>query len=1183
MSRLLTMMNRLRSKHISHAIVPLTMAFVLVVSAYAAITGSISGTVTDQTGAVMPRVTVVALNQETGVRQAVVTDSSGFYSFTALPVGAYTLSASQQGFETFRQTDIKIDANSAVRADIKLQLGQVTNTVSVTSNALQIETQSTQLGEVIESQKITAVPLNGRSYTDLLALQPGVSPYNATTEGNSSGVSGDLNPGNVSINGGREASNAFMVNGGDVNDGVNNGAAIIPNLDSIAEFRIITNNFDAEYGNFSGGQVNVVTKSGANTFHGSAFEFFRNTDLDAANYYAQGKRGAFDQNIYGGTFGGPIKRNKVFFFGDFQGTNQTVGATTNYPDYTAADLTGNLTDQASLLTGAVSQPGWASYLSSKLGYTVTQGEPYYTPGCASSSACVLPNATIPTSAIDPAAAGMVKYIPASNTTESGEPFYETSAYSQTLSDYKEAGRVDVNTRIGAVFGYYFLDNDSVNNPYGGVTNVSSAVLNTAPGFPGITSSRAQMANLGLTTTFKNNEVNTFRFTYMRSANHTNHPTDAPVPLSDLGFVTPWVNGGIGDIDPSIEGVPNVSFNNFTFGNPVETQAHFDNTFQWLDNYMKVVGTHTFQFGANYHYDQIMERNNYAVNGQFTFNGAETGLDFADYLLGDVDNIGGFIQASLQLLDTRSNYVGAYAEDSWRVFPNLTLNYGLRWEIMQPWYDATNKLETAIPGVQSVVFPGAPTGYLVPGDPGVPRTLAPTRYHNFGPRIGFAYEPSSREGFLGKLSGGNQMSIRGGFGVFYTNIQDESGFIEVGDAPYGDFYDSSYTVLLSRPFIDSANLAPIPTPFPFAWPPTDVSRSNPDTTFNWASVEPISGSALLKPNDVIPYVESYYLSIQRALGGNTVLSADYVGSQGRHLMTSEEANPGNPALCLSLSQPSDVAPGSPTCGPYGEQNVYTAANGTMYNSTRSPFGINLGSNGYMASVAMSNYNSLQLNLRHSSKLWNVLLGYTYGRSFDNGSGLTDVTNVLNPSLSYGLSNFDFTQYFVGSYTIHLPFDMLTQAHSWANKVAGGWNVSGITKFATGTPVGISENDDYSLVGTGGVDEPNYTPGHLAGNHNPRSGQAYFNTALFTHEDLGTFGTSRRRFFHGPGLNNTDMALLRDFNIHERNTFQFRAEAFNLFNHAQFDNPGGNFSNPSAFGIVTSANAPRIMQMAVKYEF
>jgi hypothetical protein len=337
----------MNSRRARVAVLVLTL-LVIAATAYAAITGTISGTVTDQTGAAVPGVTVVALNEDTGVKQTVITDASGFYSFLALGVGSYSITASREGFETFHETGIKVDANSSIRIDMHFKVGTTVTTELVQSNAVQVETQSTQLGEVIGDNKVVSVPLNGRSYTDLLALQPGVSPYNATTEGTASGVSGNLNPGNVSINGGREASNGFMVNGGDVNDGLNNGAAIIPNLDSISEFRIITSNFDAEYGNFSGGQVNVVTKSGTNNFHGSAFEFFRNTNLDAANYFAHGERGAFNQNIYGGTVGGPIRKDKVFVFGDFQGTNQTQGATQNFPVYSSADLNGNLIDQASV-------------------------------------------------------------------------------------------------------------------------------------------------------------------------------------------------------------------------------------------------------------------------------------------------------------------------------------------------------------------------------------------------------------------------------------------------------------------------------------------------------------------------------------------------------------------------------------------------------------------------------------------------------------------------------------------------------------------------------------------------------------------------------------------------------------------------------------------------------------------
>lgn len=265
--------------------------------AHAATTGVISGTVTDPSGAVVPHATIVATNQLTGVKRTEVSDAKGFYSFPALDVGTYTISASVTGFQSFELKDITIDANSNVRADVLLKVGNVTQVTEVTANPVTIETQSTQVSQLIEGQQITAVPLNGRAFTDLLALQPSVSPYVDKAEGSAGTVSGNLNAGNMSINGSREAANGFMVNGADVNYGVENGAAIIPNLDSISEFRIITSNYDAEYGNFNGGQVNVVTKSGTNQFHGSLFEFLRNTDFNAANFYNNKVRNPYDQDI----------------------------------------------------------------------------------------------------------------------------------------------------------------------------------------------------------------------------------------------------------------------------------------------------------------------------------------------------------------------------------------------------------------------------------------------------------------------------------------------------------------------------------------------------------------------------------------------------------------------------------------------------------------------------------------------------------------------------------------------------------------------------------------------------------------------------------------------------------------------------------------------------------------------
>ncbi len=452
------------------------LMLIFAVSAHAAITGVISGTVMDATGAVVPGVTVTVLNEATGVKSTTVTDGKGFYTFPVLDVGIYTITTAQTGFESYEQKGIHVDANSVVRTDIAMKVGSVTQTEEVTSNAVQVETQSTQVGEVVESEKMQAVPLNGRSFTDLLSLQPGVSPQSGIEASDTPAPSGGLNSGSVSVNGGRGASNGYMLNGGNTNDGVNNTAAIIPNLDSIQEFRIITSNFDAEYGNYSGSQVNVVTKNGTNRWHGSGFEFFRNTALDARGYSFSPTPlpiNTLKQNIFGGTFGGPIRKDKIFFFGDYQGTRKTSAASTQTVVPSAADLTGNVSDYVKTFAnygGTVQGTGWASVLSNRLGYTVTANEPYYTDSACSSAAtatdqCVFPGLVIPQKAWDPAAPALLKYVPAANgsvtsTSFAGgvAPAYQNNSLNNTLTDDKESARVDFNTRFGTLFAYYFLDN-----------------------------------------------------------------------------------------------------------------------------------------------------------------------------------------------------------------------------------------------------------------------------------------------------------------------------------------------------------------------------------------------------------------------------------------------------------------------------------------------------------------------------------------------------------------------------------------------------------------------------------------------------------------------------------------------------------------------------------------------------
>jgi hypothetical protein len=1195
--------------------------------AWASITGSISGVVTDPSGAVVPDVSVTATNTQTGIQSTTKADAKGFYEFPALPIGTYDISARQSGFKTFKQSGIVIDANSAVRVDVKLQIGAAAEEVTVMSDAVRVETQSTQLGEVIEGSKITAMPLNGRAYTDLLSTQPGVVPSGYAQQVqrqlgslNDRFVSGDLNPGNQSINGERQSANGFMVNGANVQEGKNNGTSIIPNLDSISEFRIITTNFDAEYGNFNGGQINVATKSGTNAFHGSAFEFLRNTALDARNFFdTTGQVPDFKQNQFGGTSGGPIKADKAFFFADYQGTRLVQGQTVTNGVPSLADRTGNLADQAATLasaaTTALAQPGgpsgpgivkgafWAQILSQRLRYAVSANEPYFVTGCTLTTQCVFPNAIIPQQAFSAPSSKLVQFIP--KPTDTVNNIFNTSAFNERLTDDKGGIRVDGNTRFGMLSAYYFMDDYLRNDPY---PNVPVAGETSAPGFDSVTPGRAQLISLGDTKSFGTSAVNEFHFSYTRSAGTYFKPKGGlGVTLASLGFNAPFnPNGGIGPIDPKLEGVPQVFLSNFgiSIGVPQATGRQANNTFQWQDNFSKIIGTHSIKFGGQFHYDQINERNFFGENGAFTFDGTETGVDFVDFLLGAPASL---TQASKQVLDSRSKYAGLYAQDSWRVTSNLTFNYGLRWEFSQPWYDTQGKTETIIPGEQSVLFPGAPLGWVVPGDPGVPGTLAPTKYDAFSPRLGLAYSPSAQGGFLAKLSGGpGKMSIRAGFGIYYTSVEDLSQFLEVGDVPFGLFYGSPNPPLFESPYIDRGSGTNEGQKFPFIIPAGNVSRQHPNTTFNWANVVPISSCFCFFSKNRLPYSNHYELSVQRQFGGKTILTANYVGHQGHKLATGTEANPGLANLCRELNN----LGATPTCGPTLENTAYTLPLGAAFPSdtpavdrstTPCPggncnvvtstriLGPNFGENPYTILMANSAYNSLQVNLRHTSGLATFLVGYTYSKCMDNGSGLQDSTNVFNPRKSRALCAFDLTHNFGGSFSMRLPFDRAFHANSgWASKIAGGWSISGITTFATGIPVTIMEGQDVSLTGTGSnvaVDEPNVVAGKILNNTNPRKGQTYFNTSLFSTEVQGQVGNANRRFFHGPGLNNWDMALLKDTRFTETKSLEFRFEAFNIFNHAQFQNPGGNIDDNSAtgFGVVSRANDARIMQAALKFKF
>jgi Carboxypeptidase regulatory-like domain len=1157
--------------------------------AWANVGGSISGTIKDTTESVVPGAMVTVRETSTGFVLETRADSKGHYTIPVLPVGIYELEVEAAGFTTYRRIGIRLDAAASLTFDVTLTVGTDIEKVDVTDNALHVETTSIQMGDVISGSQITAVPLDGRSFTDLLSLQPGVAPATSITSNTVQDVgatvlqpSGTLNPGTISVNGQREFANAFEVNGSNAQEDVNSGTSIVPNLDSIAEFRIISNNFDAERGEYSGGQILVVTKSGGNALHGSAFEFLRNTSLDARNYFSP-TRGAFEQNQFGGTLGGPMRKDKLFFFTDYQGTLQTQGIDTgNISVPSNADRSGQLSDVANNLTGMVSGPYLANLLSQRLGYSVGTGEPYYSSSCTSSSQCVFPNAVIPRASWSGPAQKLLHYIPAPNTPAGT---FATSSYSQDLRDHKGAARLDANTSLGLISVYYFLDDYRLDNPYPVAQSGASV-----PGFNALTTGRAQLLAVSDTKTLSTTMVNEFHLSYLRNYNDLGQPVGGRgVSLVSQGFVNSQGAPSIVPLDPKGQSVENIVFNSYSIGAAANELKQANNTYEVADMFSKVTGTHTIKFGGDFHFDQVNAAAIAQFNGNFVFTGSETGNDFADFLIGVPSQ---YNQSQLNPFYARNEYIGLFGQDSWKIRPSITLNYGLRWDRIAPWTEKYNEISTFVPGRQSVVFPGAPQGILFPTDPSVPRTLAPINNLGFSPRVGVAWSPTVKsDGILSKVLGGSgTTSIRVGFGKFYSAIEALSISVLAANSPYGTTYTSPAPPLFADPFTSASNGHNSGQPFPYTFAPRNASASNPDTTFDWGAFEPISGIPGYNIHNGVPYTDEWMLSLERQLGPNTVLDASYVGNAGRKQRVLVEANPGDPALCLSLSHPSQVAPGSATCGPFGENNVFTTSSGQTVNGTRTPLGPSFGSDAYQSTIGHSNYHALELSARHTSGRLQFFGSYTYSKSLDDSSNIGEEVNPFNTSLTYALSSFDVRHNFVFSYDYQLPFDRLFRT---ANAWTSGWRLSGITRFSTGFPVTLVNNGDNSLLGTNpngvnnrGIDLPDYNGASLNLNHNPRKeDQTYFNSSAFSMNALGTPGDTKRRFFYGPGSTNFDMALAKTLPITESKALLFRIEAFNLFNHAQFNGPASvdGTLGSSTFGKVVSAQSDRVLQLAFKFTF
>jgi hypothetical protein len=1198
------------------------------------VTGSIQGVVRDKTQAVVAGAHITVTNAQTNFKQEATSSADGSYRILALPAGTYSLSVTADGFRTFVETDVVVKVNDKLEVDVLLEVGSVlAETVKVEANAVQVQTESTQLGDVIDSKKMLALPLNGRSYIDLLGLQAGVAPSTAQTIQQDRPVSGNLNPGNISVNGQRETANAFLVNGGDVSEGRNLGAGLVPNLDSVEEFRLITNSFDAEYGKFSGAVMNAITKSGTNGFHGDAFEFLRNDALDAKNFFAPSKS-ELRRNTFGYAAGGPFWKNKLFWFSDYQGTRQVAGAETGLVTVPTADERLGNFDPATL-TGTIDGPYWAQVLTNRLasttGQTVAQGEPYSFVGCNSTdpvTGCVFPGGAIPQAAWSAPATALLAYIPAP-TLPGDTNNYSNNSQRNIANDDKIGERVDFNNqKTGNWSWYYHWDNTNVESGLAGFA--------TVPGFPTTTPSRAQEFVMSNTKTFGATAVNEARFSFFRTAVHKDNPSGSFASLSSLGFVTGAGTLGIIPLAGYPEYVPQTSFSNIGLNIGVPTLNTFqpNTTYMVSDVFSKAQGRNTWKFGGEFRYLQVNERNFANPNGGFTFDGTVTGVDVADFLLGATSTTNApYTQAAEQFLDSRTRYGGAFVQDSWKVKSNLTLNLGLRWEVSMPWYDTQGKIQTFVPGEQSTVFPLSPQGLVFPGDPGIPKTLAPTRYNNVGPRLGLAYSPGFSDGILGKIFGGpGKSSIRAAYGIYYTSVEDLNLFYEVADAPFGLYWTSPLSVLFDEPFVVRATGQSLGQRFPFTAP---VPGAASNKTLDFSVYEPFNFFPGYNIHNRLPYAEHFNFSIQRELSKSMVLTLAYVGTEGHRLITQQEANPGSATLCNQLTAEGavDVTAGTPGCGPGNENDVFqlptattpcipapgqpysqTPLAGCVYGTRQTILNPNFcpggaqvcfGSNNTNTlTTANSIYNAGQITVERKANDFTFLAAYTFAKGLDDSSAFNDLVNFENPKLSRGLSSSDITHNFVVSYVWAIPFDRLFS--NGPKRLTQGWQLQGITRFSTGFPVQLNQaNGDYSLSGSSATDMPNVIGKVVTLNPrvaNPDCPTAnntgcYFippqptsaanpdpcvpTTGAFVQNCvLGTFGTADRRFFHGPGFNNTDFGMLKHTVIKENYAFDLRFEFFNIFNHTQFMNPGGNITD-SSFGIVSNARDPRIGQVSAKF--
>ena len=1034
-------------------------------------TVTIYGTVTDPSGAAISGAKVTVTSAATEQSRDTVSAIDGNYVAPGLRVGAYRLSVTAAGFKTFVQDGIQVQVDENRRVPVQMAVGGVNESVTVAADVAQVETRSSALRQVVDSARIIELPLNGRNPLQLSYLVAGSSGPTDPSGGQSLNTS-------VSIDGMRANSNNYSLDGADNQDPFFNTPSVFPNPDALEEFSLQTSNYSADLGRNAGAVMNAVTRSGSNSLHGTLFEFLRNQDMDARPFFANSVS-PFKRNQFGGTVGGPIRRDKTFFFGSYQGTRVNSEPGTQTPIVlSAAQRTGDFTGAKNIkdpLTGSS-----------------------------------FPNNIIPASRLSqPALNFMNSFVPLPN---SPNNVYTFANQSTTVDDQAVAKIDHTVSAANHLSGRLIYERNN--------TNQVPNALDVA-GFWAIIDYSNWNVSLNDIHTFSPHLVNQFTFGFNDITRQQLPHVAAQKSLVDLG--AGFIRSAPGPIayDTEVAGYFQ-GFSRYLLN-------QYRKYFQYTDGLNWMLGSHSLKLGVDVRQSICDQSQNFQTDPQVLFTANYTGLALADFLLGRPNS---FTQGSPNAGSPRTLEFAAYVQDDWKVSQRLTVNMGLRWDPWLPFSDLKHAISQFKPGEQSTLYPTAPPGYVFPGDRGVSATSLSSRLNNWAPRLGFAYD----------LLGNGKTSVRGGWGSFYSDVRQQSLNNISSNQPFGlSLAVSQPTGGLANPYADTGN------PFPFTPPATSQARQG------FKFILPLTTLTEWDPNFRDAIVQQWNFSVQQQLFSDWILTVAYAGSAGNHLFIQNQLNP----TVFGRTGPNANA-----------KRLYAPYYSSIVD---------------MLSVGNSSYNGLQVSankrLHHGLT---ILVNYTYSKSIDEGSNDGSApSNPYNIRNDRAVSDYNLPHKFVGSFVWQLPGGAIQNA--LARSVAGGWELNGIFTFQSGLPFSVTSGVDNSQSGIN-ADRANLVgdPNLGAGRSTAQMLHEYFNTAAFTVNPVGTFGNAGRNILIGPKIENIDFGAVKSFSIRERYKVQIRAEAFNVFNHPNFNNPNANVS-ASTFGTITGAGSPRVLQLALKAMF